>query len=394
MAKVTNIHLWVPELFCSKGGIQVFSSFLMQAIHSLYPHAKLSVLLKNDSLIVSQIVEQDDDRFLNIHINVQTNIQTYCSGKVKSPFRTVFFGLRLLSLAIAQKPSLVIMTHLNFAPIALILQKLIGTKYIAIAHGVEAWNIQNPLLKRSLQSADLILAVSNFTRDRLCQEQNLLADQVRILHNTFDAQAWKIAPKPQYLLKKYGLSADQKIILTVSRLSATEQYKGYDRLLEIMPIIRQSIPNIHYIIVGKGDDRDRLEQIINQNNLQSCVTLAGFVADEYLCDYYNLCDLFAMPSKAEGFGIVYLEALACGKPVLGGNLDGTVDALCRGEIGVLINPDNLDEIAEAIIQILSGQHENQAIYQPEFLRQQAIATFGFEHFQKTLSNHLSRFLDK
>ena len=183
MAKVTNIHLWVPELFCSKGGIQVFSSFLMQAIHSLYPHAKLSVLLKNDSLIVSQIVEQNDDRFLNIHIN----IQTYCSGKVKSPFRTIFFGLRLLSLAIAQKPSLVIM--LNFAPIALILQKLIGTKYIAIAHGVEAWNIQNPLLKRSLQSADLILAVSKFTRDRLCQEQNLLADQVRILHNTFDAQA-------------------------------------------------------------------------------------------------------------------------------------------------------------------------------------------------------------
>ena len=189
------------------------------------------------------------------------------------------------------------------------------------------------------------------------------------------------------------MSADQKIILTVSRLSGYERYKGYDRLLEIMPIIRQSIPNIHYIIVGKGDDRDRLEQIINQNNLQSCVTLAGFVADEYLCDYYNLCDLFAMPSKAEGFGIVYLEALACGKPVLGGNLDGTVDALCRGEIGVLINPDNLDEIAEAIIQILSGQHENQAIYQPEFLRQQAIATFGSEHFQKILSNHLSRFLE-
>lgn len=390
MAKVTNIHLWVPELFCTKGGIQVFSSFLIQAIHSLYPYAKLSVLLKNDSLIVGQIVKQDDDRFLNI----QTNVQTYCSGKVNSPLRTIFFGLRLLSLAIAQKPSLIIMTHLNFAPIALILQKLIGTKYIAIAHGVEAWNIQKPLLKKSLQSADLILAVSSFTRDRLCQEQNLLADQVGVLHNTFDAQAWKIAPKPQYLLEKYGLSADQKIILTVSRLSASEQYKGYDLLLEIMPIIRQSIPDVHYIIVGKGDDHDRIEQIIKQNNLQNCVTLVGFIPDEHLCDYYNLCDLFAMPSKREGFGIVYLEALACGKPVLGGNLDGAVDALCHGEIGVLINPDNPDEIAEAIIKVLSGRHENRVIYQPEFLRQQAIATFGFEHFQKTLSYYLSRFLEK
>ncbi len=391
MPKVTHIHLWVPEIFCSKGGIQVFSGFLLQAIQSLYPHANLSVLLKNDSPeMVDQITCQQGDRSLNI----QVHPQTYCSGKVKPPFRTIFFALRLLSLAIAQKPSLVIMTHLNFAPIAWILQKLIGTKYIAIAHGVEAWNIQNPLLKKSLQSADLILAVSNFTRDHLCQEQNLSSDQVGVLHNTFEAQAWKIAPKPQYLLEKYGLSPDQKVILTVSRLSTSEQYKGYDRLLEIMPIIREAIPDIHYIIVGKGNDRDRIEQIIKQNNLQSCVTLAEFIPDEHLCDYYNLCDLFAMPSKREGFGIVYLEALACGKPALGGDLDGAVDALCHGKIGVLINPDNPDEIAEAIIKILSGEHENQVIYQPEFLRQQAIATFGFEHFQKALSNHLSVFLEK
>ncbi len=381
MTKPTNIHLWIPELFCSKGGIQVFSGFLLQAVRTLYPHANLSVVLKNDS---ANIVNQNSDYL--------ADIRTYCSGSIKSPFRTIFFAMQLIGLAIAQKPNIIITTHINFAPIALILKKLIGTKYIAIAHGVESWNIQNLLLKKSLQNADLILAVSNFTRDRLCLEQNISPDKVRVLHNTFNEKNWKIDPKPEYLLRKYGLRTDNKIILTVSRLVASEQYKGYDRLLEAMPVIRQTIPEAHYIIVGQGSDRDRIEQIIEQNNLNDCVTLAGFISDRDLCDFYNLCDLFAMPSKREGFGIVYLEALACGKPVLGGNMDGAVDALCHGKFGVLTNPDDSNEIAETIIQILLGNHKNELIYQPDMLRQKAVITFGLANFQQIVSDYLSIFL--
>ncbi|PZO37507.1 MAG: glycosyltransferase [Pseudanabaena frigida] len=382
MTKPTNIHLWIPELFLSKGGIQVFSGFLLEALKTLYPQANLSVALKNDTAdLVDQNVESID------------NLQIYCSGKIASPFRTLFFALQLMRLAIAQKPKLVIITHLNFAPIAFILKKLIGTRYIAIAHGVEAWNIQNPLIKKSLHAANLILAVSHFTRDRLCQEQGLSPDKVGVLHNTFDPKNWEITTKPKYLLEKYRLRPEQKTILTVSRLVSSEQYKGYDHLLTAMPAICQTIPDVHYIIVGKGSDRDRIEKIIEQNNLKNYVTLAGFIPDEDLSDYYNLCDLFAMPSRREGFGIVYLEALACGKPVLGGNLDGAVDALCHGELGVLINPENPQEIAEAIIQILLSKHKNQLIYQPDLLRKKAILTFGIEKFQRTLSNYLSIFLD-
>ncbi len=380
MTKSQHIHLWIPELFCTKGGIQVFSGFLLQALQSLYPESDFSIFLKNDS---EEMVRQQASPDRN-----WSRTKIYGSGAIASPVRTLFFAWQLISKAIAQKPDLIITTHLNFAPIAFILKKIIGTRYIAIAHGVEAWDIQNPLLKKSLQAADLILAVSNFTRDRLCQ-QGLSPDKVRVLHNTFEANAWEIREKPAHLLQKYGLSAQQKIILTVSRLVASEKYKGYARILEVLPIIRQSIPDIHYIIVGKGSDRDRLSQIIQQNNLQTHVTLAGFIPDADLCDYYNLCDLFAMPSKREGFGIVYLEALACGKAVLGGSLDGAVDALCQGEIGVLINPDNLQELVEVITKILSGKHEHPLIYQPQRLRQEVITKFGFEHFQYSLSNYLS-----
>ena len=127
-------------------------------------------------------------------------------------------------------------------------------------------------------------------------------------------------------------------------------------------------------------------------SLQDCVTLAGFIPDEELNDHYNLCDVFAMPSKGEGFGIVYLEALACGKPVLAGNCDGALDALNLGELGVLVDPDDVQTIAQYLIEILQQNHSNNLIYQPELLRQKVIEYFGFERFQQTLKEHLATYL--
>ncbi|HEY9872812.1 MAG TPA: glycosyltransferase, partial [Candidatus Obscuribacterales bacterium] len=159
-----------------------------------------------------------------------------------------------------------------------------------------------------------------------------------------------------------------------------------------LPEIRRQIPNVHYILVGKGSDRVRIEKLITELNLQEGVTLAGFIPDDELCDYYNLCDLFAMPSKGEGFGIVYLEALACGKPCLGGDRDGAIDALCHGELGVLVNPDDIGAIAQSLIQILQRTYPNPLIYQPEALRQKVIDKFGFEQFKQTLATYLEQHL--
>jgi glycosyltransferase involved in cell wall biosynthesis len=92
-----------------------------------------------------------------------------------------------------------------------------------------------------------------------------------------------------------------------------------------------------------------------------------------------------MPSKREGFGIVYLEALACGKPALGGDRDGAIDALCHGALGALVNPDDVGEIAQSILQILQKTYPNPLMYQPDALRQKVIDTFGFERFQQTLA---------
>ena len=376
-SKLTTFHLWFPNLFEFKGGIQVYSAFLLKALEHLYPDINYQVFLKHDRYVSPEFAFLKQTRF-------------YFAGMLPKRLRTLGFATQLLGYGIWQHPRLAIASHLNFTPVAYWLKYLRGIPYWTIAHGVEAWNIQRPILKTALHHADLILAVSNYTRDRLLQEQHLDPAKVLLLPNTFDSDRFRIGPKPPYLLKRYRLSPNTKILLTVCRLDSQEQYKGYDRLLQALPIIIDKIPQIHYLIVGKGDDRSRIEHLIQELNLQQHVTLAGFIPDRELCDHYNLCDLFAMPSKGEGFGIVYLEALACGKPTVGGNQDGAMDALCAGKLGALVDPDDVEAIAQTAIQILQGQYPNSLVYQPEALRQQVMEIFGFERFAETLAELLEK----
>jgi len=115
------------------------------------------------------------------------------------------------------------------------------------------------------------------------------------------------------------------------------------------------------------------------------------VPETELRDHYNLCDAFAMPSQGEGFGIVYLEALACGKPTLAGNKDGSVDALCHGELGALVDPDDVKQIAQTLMQILQRTYTHPLMYHPEALRQRVIEVYGFDRFKQTLSGYLKQF---
>jgi len=368
--RLKKIHLWLPNVFGFKGGIQVYSAFLLEGLQSLYPGCNYEAFLKHDTCASPNFLK---------------STQFHCAGTFPLSLRTLIFAAQILGHGFWQHPDLVIATHLHFTKAAYWLKRMTGIPYWTVAHGVEAWNIQHSGLKTALHYADRILAVSHYTRDRLLHEQHLDPAKISVLPNTFDATRFQIAPKPQHLLKRYQLIEQQPIILTVARLDSSEQYKGYDHILQALPEIRRQVPHVHYILVGKGSDRAHIEQLITNLNLQDCVTLTGFVPDKELCDHYHLCDVFAMPSKGEGFGIVYLEALACGKPTIGGNQDGAIDALCQGELGVLVDPDNIGEITQTIIQILQGIYPHPLIYQPEVLRQKVIETYGFERFKQTLA---------
>lgn len=369
MRHSARFHLWIPDLFQTKGGIQAYSGYFLQALQQVAPQAKIEVFSKHDP---------------------RSNLPNFRgAGAYPKSIRTPIFAAQLLSYGLWQRPDLVITTHLNFTEAAYQLWRLAKIPYWTIAHGIEAWDITRPSLQNALHHADRILAVGHYTRDRLIQEQSIDPSKIAVLYNTFAAEQFQIAPKPKHLLQRYQLEPDQPVILTVCRLADPQRAKGYDQILAALPQIRREVPNVRYILAGKGADRSRIEAIIAERELQNCVTLAGFVSEDELCDHYNLCDVFAMPSQREGFGVVYLEALACGKPVLGGNRDGAIDALQKGELGLLIDPDNIDQITQTLVEILQHRSLHPLLYQPEQLRQKTIERFGFESFMRSLNSHLN-----
>ncbi|MBH8555310.1 glycosyltransferase [Nostocaceae cyanobacterium CENA357] len=380
MKNINNkkVHFWFPNIFDVKGGIQTYLQALLIAATEYIPNLKIEVYNKLD-------------KNKSKRESVSNHVDFHFYGNIPHTIRSIYFAVSLILDSINKRPNLILTGHINFAPVAYWIHRLIGIHYWVVVHGIEVWSLKNPIKQKALQSAGKILSVSGYTRDRLLKEQNLEPDQISLLPVTFDANRFEIAPKSKYLLERYGLTPDQLIILTVARLSSSEGYKGYDQVIRALPQIRQQIPNVHYLIVGKGNDRPRIEEVVQNLNLQNYVTLTGFIPDEELVPHYNLCDVFAMPSKGEGFGIVYLEALACGKPALGGNQDGAIDALCHGELGALVNPDDIEEIAQTLVQILQRTYPNALMYQPQALRSKVIETFGYEHFKATLDSYLDEY---
>jgi glycosyltransferase involved in cell wall biosynthesis len=369
------VHIWIPEIFANKGGIQTYSAFFLQALQDLYPRVPYHVFLKNDVYGSAEAVGDSITKFS-------------FAGSWPKELRTLYFALLAVGQGLMERPGIIISTHAHFSTLACYLKKVARIPYWVVAHGIDVWGLTNPALKKALREADLILSVSAYTRDRLLSEQQFDPEKVVILPGTMDSVRFNIESKPEYLMRRYGITRRQPVILTVSRLASRERYKGYDTILRALPVVRRAIPDVHYLIVGKGDDRPRIERIIAELGLNGCVTFAGYITDEELSDHYNLCDVFAMPSKGEGFGVVFLEAMACGKPVLAGNKDGSVDALRRGDLGVLVDPDNVREIASALIGMLNSTYSHPVIYDPQLLRRSVIGAYGFESFKLTLSTLL------
>lgn len=295
------------------------------------------------------------------------------------------------AIRMALGADLVILGHLNMSfPLIFIfrLLSLIKRKrLILITHGIEAWKKGTAAMEMSWQQYDTILTVSNYTRDRILQAHQVPEECVQVFPNTLDplVKLWPTGKKDMDLMAKYGILETDKVLFTVCRVATSEKEKGYDKVIRSMPEILTVMPTVKYLLVGKTEDKERarLQQIIEEEQLSGKVIFTGYISDESLNAYYQLGDVFIMPSKKEGFGIVFLEALASGKPVIGGNVDGTVDALMGGGLGMLVNPDSIYDIQHAVLGYFQGAWP-QHLYDADVLREKTIASFGFEEFKNRL----------
>jgi phosphatidylinositol alpha-1,6-mannosyltransferase len=239
------------------------------------------------------------------------------------------------------------------APLAAAIARVLGARLWLQLHGIEAWERPSAVVRKAAEQAALITSVSRYTRHRFLEWAEVDPPTVRVLPNTVGRQ-FTPGPKPSSLLQRHDLQG-RKVILTVARLSAEEQYKGHDRVIRALPEVIAHHPEIAYIVVGDGGDRPRLEAFAETTGVREFVHFVGNVAGPDLLAYYRLADLFVMPSTGEGFGIVFIEALAAGVTVIGGNRDGSIDALAEGEMGTLVDPEDGSGLAAAMVEALNHE---------------------------------------
>jgi len=137
----------------------------------------------------------------------------------------------------------------------------------------------------------------------------------------------------------------------------SERYKGHDRIIDVMPRLLERHPELVYVIAGNGDDLGRLEELAAERGVRDHVRFIGYVPVDEMTSLYNIADAFAMPSSGEGFGFVFLEAAACGVPVLGGSVDGSPDALADGRIGIMVDPDDREALCQGLLELLGKPRE-------------------------------------
>jgi glycosyltransferase involved in cell wall biosynthesis len=375
------IHVWAPGIRDDTGGIQAFSRFLALALREAFPSRPLHVLVKNEVPDANDVLLRD------------AGVEMSSTSSFHPALRTPALAVSGVFRSVVGRPACSISTHMNFLPALHAAWCVTGAPFTAVLHGIEAWADLPALRRHALGEADHLFAVSRHTRDRVILKHGVESARVKVLHNTFDEARYLPGPKPAHLLEKHRLRADQPVILTVSRLSASERYKGHDQVLRALPAVAAVFPDVRYVIAGDGNYQAELMKLASQLGLSNHVIFTGYISRTELPDYYRLCDLFAMPSVKEGFGIVFLEAMACGKPVIAGNVDGSMDALADGELGVLVNPSAIEEITGSILDVLHRRHPNRLIFDPEKLREAVCARFGWRAFVENVSKHISPILD-
>jgi phosphatidylinositol alpha-1,6-mannosyltransferase len=328
-----NALALVTDAFGSSGGIAQYNRDLIAALADIPGADRIIVVPRlgdGDGAALPRGVRQ---------LKPQGNRVSYSLTAIRAaamlgPFDFVFCG------------------HLHLAPLAAMLAAGLGVPLWLQLHGYEAWDDMKRTERWSAERARLITSVSRYTRRRFLSLVGVDPSCVRVLPNTVDG-GFLPGAKSDALLDRFCLRG-KRVLLTVSRLDPNERRKGHDRVIKALPAIVTAVPNAVYLIAGHGADRTRLEALAQNLGVANSVVFAGKVAPDELPQLYRLADLFVMPSAQEGFGIVFLEAAASGLRAIGGNADGSIDALADGAIGTAIDPNDSEALVRAVKNGLDG----------------------------------------
>ncbi len=351
--------LLAPELFTTNGGIPRMLRLYLKALCELTPSAPQNhvgfVALNDDTADSAEL-----RRYSTAALTHWETCQRRKGRFVRATLRHRRPGQRIVCGHVAQLP---------VAWAARLCGR--GVSYDLVAHGIEVWRDFSLAERLALRSVRRVLCVSAHTRDEMRRHCALPADRFAVLPNALDP-FFPIMEQPPG-------RPSAPVILTVSRLAFSDSYKGIDHLIQAMSQIRRSIPQARLQIVGQGDDLPRLAKLVRTSGLAEAVDFCGYLDDQALQARLRECALFALPSQREGFGLVFLEAMAQGRPCLAARAGGAPEVV-TDETGMLVPFGDIEAIATAATAALQRTWDGDAI----LARARAFAYPCFRERLKTL----------
>lgn len=278
-----------------------------------------------------------------------------------------------------------------------IIKKIFRTPYVIYVYGSETYRFGNNkylmrLIKLFLNEALCIVPNSKFTENEFINI-GIKKNKFHIITPGVDIEKFKPTKVNNSLIEKYNL-INKKVLITVSRL---DERKGHDKVIEALRILKPEFPEIIYLIVGTGREKPRLKKLVSDYKLESNVIFCGYVSDEMLPEYYNLCDIFILLNRQttsdrslggdyEGFGIVFLEASACAKPVIAGNYGGIYDAIEKNKSGFIVDSTDINKVTGSIKILLTNESKSKNIGNYGYNR--AVKNFTWENIATNLNQKI------
>lgn len=286
----------------------------------------------------------------------------------------ILFGLRTLLLAHRTGCGILLFDKAFPLGVTGLLARLFGLPFVVNTYGNDVLcrrsRLEDGLFRQVLHRATRVITISAFTREHLVR-LGVKEERIVIMYPKIDLARFTAPVDTQQFEVQNGLR-NKRIILSVGRLV---ERKGFDRVIAALPEIRKACPDVVYLVVGNGPDKERLDGLASECGVYDCVRFVTDCSHADLPQYYHVCDVFAMPSRyieeqgdAEGFGIVFLEANACKKPVVAGRSGGQADAVIDGETGLLCDPNDTAEIATALMRLLDDSRLRERLGQQGFNR--------------------------
>jgi phosphatidylinositol alpha-1,6-mannosyltransferase len=276
------------------------------------------------------------------------------------------YALRLAALQASPDIDLILYSHLRLAKPLLGVPRAYRKPYAVFLHGIEAWRGLPPGQLQLLADAELRLANSAFTARRVMAahpqigpvESCPLALTSRTILNAETAESAEKNHKGSSAFSAVS-AFDRRIgahaVLVVGRMASAERYKGHDQLIDAWPEIVAHVPDAQLVVVGSGDDEERLRRKAAESPAAELIVFTGFIPAEALASLYARAALLALPSKGEGFGLVYLEAMAHRLACVGSIHDAAGDVVVDRETGWLVNQDDRRQLADVVVRLLRDE---------------------------------------